>query len=68
VSHEEFCDAVDVLGTGGSGGVTASAFGNKMNEARPHAAWAGRVLARARVFGVARPTTSFVDLLGAGLH
>jgi citrate lyase beta subunit len=68
VSHEEFCDAVDVLGSGSDGGAMASAFGNKMNEGRPHAGWAAAVLARARVFGVARPTTSFVDLLGAGLQ
>ena len=39
-----------------------------MNEARPHAAWARHIVERARVFGVARPTTSFVDLLGAGLQ
>jgi hypothetical protein len=38
-----------------------------MNESKPHTAWATRILQRAEVFGVARPTTSFVDLLGAGL-
>jgi len=68
VTHEEYSDAVDVLGTAASGGVAASAFRNKMNESRPHAAWASQILRRARVFGVARPTTSFVDLLGAGLN
>lgn len=67
VSHEEHSDAVDILGTRAGGGAVASAFGNKMNESKPHAAWASRILQRARVFGVARPTTSFVDLLGAGL-
>jgi len=66
VSHEEYCDAADVLGSGG--GAAASTFRNKMNEARPHAAWARHIVERAGVFGVARPTTSFVDLLGAGLQ
>jgi citrate lyase beta subunit len=68
VSSEEYRDATDVLGTAGSGGAAASAFGNKMNESKPHTAWARSIVARARVFGVARPTTSFVDLLGAGLQ
>jgi citrate lyase beta subunit len=68
VTHEEYCDALDVLGTRGSGGVAASSYGNKMNESKPHLAWSQRIMQRADIFGVARPTTSFVDLLGAGLH
>jgi citrate lyase beta subunit len=67
VGHEEYSDAVDVLGTAAAGGATASAFRNKMNESKPHTAWATSTIQRAQVFGVARPTTSFVDLLGAGL-
>jgi len=67
VTHEEYSDAVDILGTTASGGAVASAFRNKMNESKPHAAWAARIMQRSRVFGVAHPTTSFVDLLGAGL-
>ena len=47
--------------------MAASAFRNKMNESKPHTAWAQRTLRRAQVFGVAHPTTSFVDLLGAAL-
>src|SRR4051794_3127426 len=66
VTHEEYQDALDVLGRT-DGGAAASAFRNKMNESKPHAAWATRIVERARVFGVARPETSFVDLLGAGL-
>ncbi|MGY1815360.1 HpcH/HpaI aldolase/citrate lyase family protein [Blastococcus sp. SYSU D00820] len=66
VTHEEYRDALDVLGRT-DGGAAASAYRNKMNEAKPHAAWATRVVGRARAFGVARPTTSFVDLLSAGL-
>jgi citrate lyase beta subunit len=67
VTHEEYSDAVDVLGTAASGGAAASAFRNKMNESKPHTAWAAHIVQRAGVFGVARPTTSVVDLLGAGL-
>lgn len=65
VSHEEHADALDVLGAGLGGGVAASSYRNKMNESKPHRAWAERLAQRAHVFGVARPETSFVDLLGA---
>ncbi|HEX8094242.1 HpcH/HpaI aldolase/citrate lyase family protein [Jatrophihabitans sp.] len=68
VTHEEYCDARDVLGTRSGGGVSSSAYGNKMNESKPHSAWARRTVLRAAVFGVANPDISFVDLLGAGLH
>ena len=53
VSHEEYLDAIDILGTAGGGGVASSAYGNKMNESKPHTAWARRTVLRARVFGVA---------------
>ncbi|MCO7219374.1 HpcH/HpaI aldolase/citrate lyase family protein [Klenkia sp. PcliD-1-E] len=66
VTHEEHADALDVLGAGAGGGASASTYRNKMNESKPHRAWAQRTVQRAHVFGVARPTTSFVDLLGAG--
>lgn len=68
VTHEEYCDARDVLDTRSGGGVASSAYGNKMNESKPHSAWARRTALRAEVFGVAHADTSFVDLLGAGLH
>ena len=57
-----------MLATEGRGGAAASSFGNKMNESKPHTAWAHRVLQRAHAFGVAREGVSFVDLLGAGLY
>ena len=41
VTHEEYSDAIDILGTRCAGGVTRSAYRNKMNESKPHAAWAG---------------------------
>jgi citrate lyase beta subunit len=68
VSHEEFSDAMDVVGTWQAGGVASSAYRNKMNESKPHTAWARRTLRRARVFGVANEIVSFVDLLAASLH
>jgi citrate lyase beta subunit len=67
VSGEEYADANAVLTTRCTGGAAASAYGNKMNESKPHSAWAERTALRARVFGVAREDVSFVDLLGAGL-
>jgi hypothetical protein len=66
VTHEEWCDATDILGTQG-GGATASSYRNKMNEAKPHWAWAQRTVQRADAFGVAGPDVSVVDLLGVGL-
>lgn len=68
VSHEAYLDATDVLDTRAGGGVASSAYGNKMNESKPHAAWARRTMLRARAFGVAREDISFVDLLGASLR
>jgi citrate lyase beta subunit len=67
VSHEEHRDAADVLGAGRAGGVLASMHRNKMNEVRPHTAWARDTMLRARVFGVAADGVSFVDLLAASL-
>jgi citrate lyase beta subunit len=68
VTHEEYTDASSILGAARTGGgVAASPYGNKMNEAKPHRAWAERTLLRAHVFGVARANVSFVDLLGASV-
>jgi citrate lyase beta subunit len=68
VSQEEYADAADILSTRAAGGASASSYGNKMNESKPHTAWAARTMLRARVFGVARAGVSFVDLLAAGLQ
>ncbi len=68
VSHEEFTDAQDILSPErGGGGVLRSAYTNKMNEVKPHRAWAERTLQRAEAFGVAREDVGFVELLAAGL-
>jgi citrate lyase beta subunit len=69
VSHEEYCDAVAICGGvdpgRGGGGVVPSAYENKMNEVRPHHAWARRTLLRADLFGVAAEGITFVDFLDA---
>ncbi|POX53740.1 ATP/GTP-binding protein [Streptomyces sp. Ru71] len=68
VSHEEYSDAQDILKPErGGGGVLRSAYTNKMNEVKPHRAWAERTLLRAEVFGVAGEGVSFVELLAAGI-
>ncbi|MEV5273526.1 HpcH/HpaI aldolase/citrate lyase family protein [Streptomyces werraensis] len=68
VSHEEFSDAQDILRPErNGGGVLRSAYTNKMNEVKPHRAWAERTLLRAEVFGVANEDVGFVELLAAGL-
>ncbi|WP_406727722.1 HpcH/HpaI aldolase/citrate lyase family protein [Streptomyces sp. GD-15H] len=68
VSHEEYSDAQDILRPErDGGGVMRSAYTNKMNEVKPHRAWAERTLLRAEVFGVANEDIGFVELLAAGL-
>ncbi|MFJ8135943.1 HpcH/HpaI aldolase/citrate lyase family protein [Streptomyces sp. NPDC096013] len=68
VSHEEFSDAQDILRPErGGGGVLRSAYTNKMNEVKPHRAWAERTMLRAEIFGVAREDVGFVELLAAGI-
>jgi citrate lyase beta subunit len=67
VSMEEHSDARDILSPERSGGgVLRSAYTNKMNEVKPHRAWAERTLLRSELFGVAREGVHFVDLLAAG--
>jgi len=67
VTAEEYADASDILREDAvHGGVRRSHYGNKMNEVKPHRAWAQRTLLRSRVFGVTRPRVGMVDLLDAG--
>lgn len=63
VSFEEYQDARAIVARESDGGVYPSPAGNKMNEVRPHMAWARNVLERARIFGAARPDVDFVDFL-----
>ncbi|GAB3272094.1 HpcH/HpaI aldolase/citrate lyase family protein [Sinomonas notoginsengisoli] len=68
VAHDEYLDALDILAADAAGGgAVASQSGNRMNEAKPHRAWAQRALQRAEAFGVARPDVTFVDLLEASM-
>lgn len=67
-THEEWSDAADILHQDrAGGGVLRSAYTNKMNEVKPHRAWAQRVMLRASVFGVAREDVTFAELLAACL-
>jgi citrate lyase beta subunit len=67
-THEEWSDAADILHRDrAGGGVMRSAYTNKMNEVKPHRAWAQRVMLRASVFGVAREDVTFAELLAACL-
>ena len=68
VSREDHTDALDIVAAATGGGVSASAYKNKMNEATPHLAWAQATLLRARAFGVAHEDVSFVDLLEASVN
>ncbi|MFJ6660203.1 HpcH/HpaI aldolase/citrate lyase family protein [Streptomyces sp. NPDC091377] len=68
VSHEEYSDAQDILRPErGGGGVLRSSYTNKMNEVKPHRAWAERTMLRAEAFGVANEDIGFVELLAAGI-
>ena len=64
VTLEEYQDALSILRLAGNG-ASASSFGNKMNEPKPHRTWAERILARSRAFGVYAEGVSFVELLDA---
>ncbi|MDT9594331.1 HpcH/HpaI aldolase/citrate lyase family protein [Nocardioides zeae] len=68
VTQEDHADALDIARAQRGGGVAASRYGNKMNEAAPHTAWARATLLRARAFGVAAEDVSFVDLLEASVR
>lgn len=66
VSAEDHADAQAVLlRAGDDGGVFAGARRDRMNEAGPHHHWARGVLARADLFGVARPGVEVDDLVHA---
>ena len=43
-------DAINILRS--NGGVSISENKNRMNETKPHTAWAKRILNRAKIFGV----------------
>lgn len=64
VSHEEYSDALTILDSDNQGGgAYSSEYRNKMNEVKPHLAWAQQTVARAEAFGVANKEVDFVDFL-----
>lgn len=63
VTYEDYMDALSILDSGNSGGAQASPFSNKMNEVKPHTAWAKRTLSRAESFGVYQENIDFIDFL-----
>ena len=62
VEHHDWEDARSVVGSP-LGGVAASADRRRMNESKPHARWAERVLTRARACGVLIPGATHTDVL-----
>lgn len=68
VTHEEYSDALDIINQSENGaGARASVYRNKMNEQKPHYAWAKKTMWRASAFGVANEGITFVELLEAAM-
>lgn len=73
VPAEAYADAYAIAGgaraeTWHLGGATASQYGNKMNESKPHGTWAVQTLRRADIFGVAKDhigVPEIIQTLGA---
>lgn len=64
VTHEEYTDAMSILSSENqAGGAYASVYRNKMNEVKPHSAWAKKISNRADAFGVSNENIDFVDFL-----
>ncbi|ABO48888.1 putative ATP/GTP-binding protein [Desulforamulus reducens MI-1] len=66
VTHEEYCDAKDILANGGNGGVTKSVYGNKMNEAKPHINWAKKIMILAKIYGVLNERYDYTSIIYEG--
>jgi citrate lyase beta subunit len=66
VTHEEYCDAKDVLANGGNGGVTKSVYNNKMNEPKPHVNWAQKVMTLAKIYGVLKEDHDYTSIIYEG--
>lgn len=64
VTHEEYMDALHIIENGqGDLGVMKSRYANKMNEFKPHMTWAGRIMTRAKIYGVLNENQNFTCLL-----
>ncbi|OCT16676.1 citrate lyase subunit beta [Paenibacillus pectinilyticus] len=63
VTHEEYTDTMSILSNNhGDLGVMKSAYGNKMNEIKPHFNWAKRILLRSQIYGVLHEQQTFDGL------
>nr|WP_269448613.1 HpcH/HpaI aldolase/citrate lyase family protein [Metabacillus kandeliae] len=70
-AKEEYLDAAAILEQSLTyNGVIKSEFANKMNEIKPHASWARKVMLKSKIYGVFHENESFVELIGtaAGEH
>lgn len=66
VTHEEYCDAVDILANGGNGGVTKSVYNNKMNEPKPHTNWAKKIMTLSKIYGVLNEGYDYTSIIYEG--
>ncbi|WP_245754874.1 HpcH/HpaI aldolase/citrate lyase family protein [Pelosinus propionicus] len=64
VTHEEYMDACSILAEShGNTGVVSSAYGNKMNEIKPHTRWAQKIMIKSKIYGVFHEQHNFTSLL-----
>lgn len=62
VTLEEYEDASQIVGSTDDG-VHKGVKANKMNEVKPHANWAAKIIMRARAYGVIKNEHSYIELL-----
>lgn len=65
VTHEEYCDAQDIL-SNGHGGVSKSSYNNKMNESKPHTNWARKILKLSKIYGVLNEEHDYTCIIYEG--
>lgn len=64
VNKEEYNDALSILhNNNGQVGVMKSEYNNKMNEIKPHANWAKKILIQSKIYGVYNENQSYRSLL-----
>ncbi len=66
VTHEEYCDARDILSNGCRGGVSKSIYNNKMNEYKPHTNWAKNIMVLSKIYGVLNEKYDYTSIIYAG--
>lgn len=66
VTHEEYCDARDILAHGRRGGVAKSVYNNKMNEFKPHTGWAKKIITFSQIYGVLNEKLDYTSIIYAG--